>query len=381
MFFLLLVSSLFLWIIILILPWKPWSTKQAFEPLDSIINDISLRDVTVLIPARNEEEILSKTLPSVINQGDRLNIIVIDDQSDDKTREISQKLLNKYKYKINGVVIKGRKKPRQWSGKLWALHQGLERVKTEYVLLLDADIYLQHNILKSALKFLQENNLAMFSLMAMLKMDNLVERLFIPSFIYFFKLLYPFSLINKEKSFVAGAAGGFILTKTSILKEIDAFESLKGALIDDCTLAKLIKQKGYKIFLALTHGIASIRAYDSLGKIWQMVSRTAYTQLNYNPFLLIFVSFLMIISFFVPIVGIFSFNTKFVFISGCTLIIMAISYMPVLRYYGLNLFWAFSLSIVGIFYLFMTLSSAKNYYFGKKAEWKGRVYSKKVSKS
>ena len=371
----LLILSLILWTTILFLPWRPWSTKQSLEPLISI-KDVSLKEITVLIPARNEEDILKKTLPSVINQGFGLNIIVIDDQSNDNTKKVAEEILNKYKDKIKGVVLEGKKKPPKWSGKLWALQQGLEKVNTRYVLLLDADIYLKDKILKSALKYLKGNNLGMVSLMAMLRTDSFIERLFIPSFIYFFKLLYPFSLVNKKNSFVAGAAGGFILTKSSILKSIGAFESLKDALIDDCRLAQLIKKGGNSIFLALTHGVISIRSYNSLNKIWQMVSRTAYTQLKYNPFLLALVAFIMMIAFFMPLIGLFSFNVKAVFISTLTLLIMAISYMPILRYYGLSSLWAFSLPVVGIFYLFMTLSSAKNYYLGKKAQWKGRIYSK-----
>ncbi len=331
-----------------------------------------LDTLTVIIPARNEAQQLKISLPSVLCQGTGLTVLVVDDQSDDNTAEVSTKILNG-----QGEVIKGRPLPKGWTGKLWALEQGLKHVKTKYVLLMDADIVLERGLLPSVLSFMEKKGVDFFSLMAWLRMEYLTERFFMPAFVYFFKLLYPFKLANKKGNFVAAAAGGFILTKTKLLKEIGAFSTLKDSLIDDCTLAGRVKASGYTTFMGLTRCARSMRKYKNLATIWHMVERTAYTQLLYNPFLLILTTFLLVTCFIIPVIGLFSCNPLTLVISLTTLSIMYISYMPVLRYYGLNLFIGVTLPLVAGLYLAMTWSSAVRYYLGGGTAWKGRKYKNK----
>ena len=160
--------------------------------------------------------------------------------------------------------------PSGWSGKLWALQQGLQHVKTPLVLLLDADIELKPGIVGSLREHMQQYEVAFISLMAAPMMSNFWEKLLMPAFVYFFKLLYPFYLSNSGKSKVAAAAGGCILMQSRLLDEIGGFAAIKNELIDDCSLAKRIKSKGHKTWIRLTHSACSIRPYGNLGRsgIW-----------------------------------------------------------------------------------------------------------------
>jgi len=190
----------------------------------------------------------------------------------------------------------------------------------------------------------------MLSLMAHLKMQTAWEKLLMPAFIFFFKLLYPFHCSNKPGSKIAAAAGGCILLETNVLDELGGFNCIKDALIDDCSLAKQIKQNGHKIWTGLTHSAISIRSYDKLSTIWQMVTRTAYTQLAYSPFLLLLCTFLMVAAFGLPLVALLQTQSS-IFATGLiTLCLQVICYLPTLRYYSMNPVYALSLPLTGILY-------------------------------
>ncbi len=197
-------ASFAIWLSIWLLPWRPWSTGESLDAESfegKAIKDLS--DVTVLIPARNEADVIQETLQALNQQGEGLNVVVVDDQSEDNTAEIAkQSGLEKL------TIINGKPLESGWSGKLWALNTGFEHINTSYTLLLDADIKVCPNTLPVLLSKLKTENLDFLSLMAALRMQTTWEKVFMPAFIYFFKLLYPFHLSNKPKSFIAAAAGG-----------------------------------------------------------------------------------------------------------------------------------------------------------------------------
>lgn len=361
--------GLLIWIAILILPWRPWSTRESLDS-NPATKDLNLSNITVLIPARNEAETISETLNALKAQGEVLSVVLVDDQSTDNTAEIA-KAVNLDNLKI----IPGTPLESGWSGKLWALEQGRQQIKTPYLLLLDADIALTPKLIPTLLKTVQEQDLKMLSLMAHLKMQSNWEKLLMPAFIFFFKLLYPFHLSNKPNTPIAAAAGGCILLETTALEKLGGFNCIKDALIDDCSLAKQFKQQGHKIWMGLTHSAISIRSYDSLATIWQMVTRTAYTQLAYSPLLLLLCTLLMVAAFVLPIAALLQTKINLFLIGIVILSLQIICYLPTLRYYNMNPVYTLSLPFVGMLYLIMTWSSAFHYYFGKGAVWKDRHYN------
>ena len=360
-----------IWLTILLLPWRPWSTNEVLD-VSSPLPEVDLGDITVLIPSRNEAETIKATLPALTAQGRGLNIILIDDQSSDGTGQVARKAVDE-----NLLIIKGKSLPSGWTGKLWALEQGRSHIRTSFTLLLDADIEPLPGIIGELKRAMQERDVQLISLMAELRMDTFWEKLLMPAFIYFFKLLYPFRLSNTGTSRVAAAAGGCILLETRLLHEIGGFDALRGELIDDCALARRIKTLGYKTWIGLTHSVRSIRPYEKLRTIWEMVARTAFTQLNYSGLLLALCTAIMVLSFVVPGLGLFLPSGMAKFFSALGLAIMILCYLPTLKFYGLPGRWALALPLIGILYLAMTWTSAMRYWLGGGSHWKGRAYSKR----
>lgn len=359
-----------IWLTILLLPWRPWSTCEVLD-VSSPLPEVDLGDITVLIPARNEAETIKATLPALTAQGRGLNIILIDDQSSDGTVQVARKAVDE-----NLLIIKGKSLPSGWTGKLWALEQGRGHIRTPFTLLLDADIEPLPGIIGELKRAMQERDVQLISLMAELRMETFWERLLMPAFIYFFKLLYPFRLSNTGTSRVAAAAGGCILLETRLLHEIGGFDSLRGELIDDCALARRIKTLGYKTWIGLTHSVRSIRQYEKLRTIWEMVARTAFTQLYYSGLVLALCTAIMVLSFVVPGLGLFLPSGMAKFFSALGLAIMILCYLPTLKFYGLPGRWALALPLIGILYLAMTWTSAMRYWLGGGSHWKGRAYSR-----
>ncbi len=361
-------SVLALWIITLSLPWLPWRVREVLDADQSRSELSDLSDISVVIPARNEEEIIAKTLAALQEQGSGLKIILVDDESEDSTAEIAQSL-----QLADFQIISSKPLPAGWTGKLWAQQQGLDAVQTPLTLLLDADIQLTPGIIAALKSKQQSEQLQFVSLMAQLRLDSFWERLLMPAFIYFFKMLYPFALANKPGHWVAAAAGGCILVETDCLRQINAMESIKNAVIDDCTLAKQVKSAGYKTWVGLTHSVISQRPYQSLTEIWDMVARTAYSQLFYSVALLLLCTAVMFLMYIWPVLTLLYSGAQALY-GVLSLTIMMAIYVPTLRFYSLHWIWVLSLPVISGLYLLMTWTSAIRYWRGERSRWKGRVY-------
>lgn len=361
--------SLILWVIITLHPWLPWLTRESWDVGNiQSLKSVDLSDITVLIPARNEASVVGRTLRAIASQEGNPNVILIDDNSEDNTKAIAESVEG-----LNLTVVENQPLKPGWSGKLWALENGRRHVETPYTLLLDADIEIEPGVIAGLKQKLLNTDYSFVSLMAKPSLNRFWERLLMPAFIYFFKLLYPFRVANSKSRWVSAAAGGCILLKTSILEDIGGFKALKKTLIDDCTLAKKTKEAGYQTWLGLTHSVKSIRPYSGIKKIWDMVARTAYTQLHYSLLLLLFCTLLMILAYIVPVVALLSFSTPKFWFGLIALLFMFITYLPTLRYYRLSPIFLFSMPIVGALFLAMTWTSAIRYWKGERMRWRGRT--------
>lgn len=358
-----------IWASIVAAPWRAWGTHEALDSAGPA-PEADLSDVTVLIPARNEADVIGRTIGALGQQGRGLKVVLVDDQSDDGTATIAEAARGN----ADLTVLKGAPLPADWAGKLWALEQGRRHVKTPLTLLLDADIELAPGTIATLLRHKHERGLQLVSLMARLNMVNFWERLLLPAFVYFFMLLYPFALSNSRNRLIAAAAGGFILVDSAVLDEIGAFDSLRGALIDDCTLARRVKQRGHRTWLGLTHSAVSLRAEHSLGDMHHMVTRTAFTQLGYSTLLLLAVTVIFAAAFWLPIVAAVAAPVPAGWVAMATLVAMFASYVPVLRYYQLPPRLTLAMPFIASLYLGMTWSSAIRYWRGVRSRWKGRTY-------
>jgi hopene-associated glycosyltransferase HpnB len=358
----------FIWLAIILLPWRPWETREVMDSA-SASPDADLSEITVLIPARNEAEVIGATLSSLKTQDHDLAIVMVDDRSTDGTVTVAQ---------TSGIqnlrIISGLPLPADWSGKLWALEQGFHHVNTPLTLLMDADIELLPSTLGVLRQKLKENHVHFISLMSQMRMVSFWERLLMPAFVYFFKMLYPFRLSNSSFTRVAAAAGGCILLETRLIKEIGGFKAIRKELIDDCALAKRVKSLGYRTWMGLTHSVHSLRSYEKLAGIWNMVARTAFCQLRYSATLLVGSTAIMLMVFWLPVAGLFFPAASAKIISACALAAMILSYLPTLKFYRLSRGWALALPLIASLYLAMTWSSAIRFWVGAGSPWKGRFY-------
>ncbi len=365
------VASATLWVAALLAPWRAWSTRERLEP-DPRAGPLTPDEcaaVTVLIPARDEAGIIGRTIAAVRAQGTAIPILVVDDQSRDETAVVARTAGGD-----QCEVIAGDPLPAGWVGKMWALEQGRRRVRTPLVLLLDADIELCPGMLAALLARRGADGRALVSLMAQLEMASRWERLLIPAFVYFFKLLYPFRISNSRSSVVAAAAGGCVLVETAAIERIGGFGAIRGALIDDCALARAVKDAGGRTWIGLTHGAVSARRMPTLGSIWRMVVRSAFAQLRYSALLLLLCVALLLLAFWAPLAALLSHDRRVWEAGVVALAAMLATYVPILRFYRLSPLWALTLPLAGTLYLGMTVSSALQAWRGVRSQWKGRVY-------
>lgn len=362
------------WLAVLLLPSRPWSTRERLQPDSADPVDPGL--VTALIPARNEAAAIASTLAALAQQGPGLKLVLIDDESDDGTAEVAVEANRQLDQPLDLTVIAGQPLAAGWSGKLWALSQGLPAVKTRFTLLIDAEIELAPGMLAALLDKARREQRGLVSIMARLRCEGFWEKLLVPAFVYFFKLLYPFARVSSPRHATAAAAGGCILVRTEALHRIGGFAAIHDALIDDCTLARRIKQAGFPIWLGLSDAVSSSRPYPDLAGFRRMVTRTAFTQLYYSWLLLLLVTAIMLLMFVAPVLLLLGgAGAEMRFLGAAALLAMSASYWPVVRFYGLSPWWVFSLPLAGALYLTMTIESALAHARGTTARWKGRHYS------
>ncbi|HHT9106042.1 MAG TPA: glycosyltransferase [Candidatus Wujingus californicus] len=365
--------SAFTWLIIILMPAR-WKMSECWEPSNDLIKISSeLPSLTVIVPARNESKTLPLTLPSWLNQDyQKTEIIIVNDNSSDNTAECAKAIASNSNKNVQ--IINGTEPPSGWSGKLWALQQGINVSSGEWLLFTDADILHNQNVWSGLVSKALSEQHAMVSLLAFLNTHGIWAGLLIPAFIYFFHFLYPFKKVKYLRSGIAAAAGGCILISRHTLKRIGGIEAYHDAWIDDLALAKLIKRAGFSISLSFTKSVISIRQYCKLSDVWNMVARTAFTQLQYSWFTLFGTVVGMSIQFLVPLFGIIvSIINSFPVIgvlSFLAFIFMSITYTPTLFFYDLSIYRVLALPLAGFLYIAMTLTSAVNYFEGKR-DWRG----------
>jgi len=322
----------------------------------------------VVIPARNEADTIERTVRSLKQQAwpSDLRVLVVDDQSDDSTAALAGA--------AGAEVITGEPLPPGWTGKLWAVAQGVERAladSPDYLLLTDGDIEHAPDSIASLVSRAEAWKLDLASFMVRLRTDNFAERLLLPAFVFFFLKLYPPRWISQSGSRTAGAAGGCILIRPAALLRIGGIAAIRGHLIDDCALAREVKHRG-RIWMGLTSTTRSVRAYDGFADVRSMVSRTAFTQLRHSTILLAgTVAGLALTYLAAPVL---------VLAGGWPSLLgiaiwggMSASYIPTLLFYRLSPLWALLLPLTASFYAVATLESAIRYWRGAGGVWKGRV--------
>lgn len=360
------IMSLVCWLLVVLAPWRAWWCRECLA--DGVDRAVRTEDLAVLIPARDEADVLARTLCCLAAQSSAApSVTVIDDQSSDGTASVAKA--------AGARVIDGAPLPSGWTGKLWALEQARRVITADWLLLLDADIELKQGALAALRARAVDGQCQLVSAMAWLRMDSVWERCLMPAFIFFFKLLYPFALSNSPRAPVAAAAGGCVLIKASVLDDMGGFGAIREAVIDDCSLAKAVKAHGYRTWIGLARNVTSLRRYDALSPIWQMITRTAFAQLRYSAGLLGLCVIGLVLMFWVPVAGLFFPVSRWWAVGAC--VAMAVSYWPTLRFYARSPLWVLAMPLIGTLFLAMTGHSAWRYWRGLRSRWKNRDYHRR----
>lgn len=377
--------SLFIWLFLMLF-WGGFWRANCRITTESDRTLAEYPTVWAVVPARNEAEVIATSLTSLLNQDypGELKVVLVNDNSSDRTSEIVQATANLCNESERLKIIAGKPLAEGWKGKLWAMHQGISYAQAQtpsptYFLFTDADIQHDPNNLRQLVTKAEKENLDLVSLMVRLQCQSFWEKLLIPAFVFFFQKLYPFPWVNDSGKAIAAAAGGCILISNEALTKIGGIAAIKDALIDDCSLAHAVKSQDRNIWLGLSETTHSLRGYDNLKVIWDTVARTAYNQLAYSPLLLIGTVIGMTLVYLTApvcsIVGLITGNWTIVAISAVTWLLMITAYLPTVKLYKLSFAWTVALPAIAFLYTLMTIDSAIKHYRGLGGAWKGRTYS------
>jgi hopene-associated glycosyltransferase HpnB len=331
--------------------------------------------IAVVMPARNEAEVIGESVDSLLQQrcADCIHIFVVDDNSADGTAAVAREAALSRAPADRLTVISGQPLPPGWTGKLWAVQQGIEqalRLHPQFLLLTDADIRHSPENVATLVALAESGGYDLASFMVKLHHRSMAEKLLIPAFVFFFFMLYPPEWIRDPRRRTAGAAGGCTLIRPEALARAGGMAAIRGEIIDDCALAAAVKRSGGKVWLGVTADTCSIRAYGSFADIERMIARTAFNQLRHSAWLLIAALVGLALVFQLPVTLLFS----RVWLIGVTAyLLMFAAYLPMVRFYGLHALWALTLPFAAAFYMWATVHSAIKYWTGRGGEWKGRA--------
>jgi glycosyltransferase involved in cell wall biosynthesis len=425
------VLTLLIWLYLFLLHGQFWRISRILVPgsnrvtgaarSSTAVEATSLR-ITVVIPARDEADVVGRCVTSLLRQqggSNVLHIFLVDDASSDATAEIARTAAQAAGKAEQLTVIAGRPLVPGWSGKLWAVQQGIEkarewqpsntqhdvvskqspglesetrpcRVSTpgsltpstadrtaggpDFFLLTDADIEHSPDSIATLVAIAQSGRYDLVSFMVKLYCRTLAERALIPAFVFFFLKLYPPAWIANPRRSMAGAAGGSILIRPEALARAGGIEAIRGEVIDDCALARRVKESGGKIWLGMAKETRSIRSYGSFAGIGRMISRGAFNQLKHSAWMLLLAVVGLTATYLLPpLLAIFSHRMTPALLGAAAWALMAACFYPMVRFYRLSPLWVVALPLVAVFYMGAAVHSAIRYWSGRGGQWKGRV--------
>lgn len=339
--------------------------------------------VVAVVPARDEADVIGQALTSLFAQDypGSFHIVLVDDGSTDSTAAAARTAARAYGAEAKLTLVLGAERPAGWTGKLWAMEQGIAQAAgdgmPDYFWFTDADIAHAPETLRTLARRAETGRLVLVSLIARLHCAHAAERLLIPAFVYFFALLFPFNWVNDPARRTAAAAGGCMLVRTNALCSVGGLTAIRGRIIDDCALARMLKPLG-PIWLGLTARVVSLRRYRAIAEIRDMVARSAYAQLGFSPALLAATLLGMLVLFAAPILLVLVGPGSARLVGLAIWLIMSASFHPILRFYRVSPLWAFMLPAIGSLYASFTAHSALEFWRGKGGMWKGRIQAERA---
>src|SRR5215831_774487 len=356
------VLTLLIWTYLVFARGGFWRISPAMPPLQQGAADRAsspggdpLR-IAVIIPARNEADVVDRVVRSLLRQSGQnvIHIFLVDDGSTDSTAQVSRAAAMAIGHAENLTVVPGTPLPSGWSGKLWALEQGIELARPtnpDFFLFTDADIKHAPDSVATLVSIAKAGPYDLASFMVKLHCQSVAEKLLIPAFIYFFFKLYPPAWTANPRRTTAGAAGGCIFIRPAALEKAGGIAAIRQEVIDDCALAARVKHAGGRLWLGASATTRSIRPYEGFSGIGRMISRSAFNQLRHSTLLLLLSMAAMFVTYLLPLLVVASHRVAPAVLGGTAWLLMVLSYLPVLRLYRLNPLWALVLPLAALFYV------------------------------
>ncbi len=368
-------ASLAIWIYLVFLRGAFWRLRDLDSSSQAPV--LPAYSVAVIIPARNEADVVGQAVRSLVEQNyaGSLHVFLVDDESSDDTATIALQVAERAGRSDRLTVVRASPVPDGWTGKMWALSEGLREAaafKADYFLLADADIVHAPGNVATLLARARNGSFDMVSLLAKMPCQSAAERALIPAFVFFFFMLYPPAWVSRSRRRTAAAAGGCLLIRSEILARIGGIREIRGEVIDDCSLAREVKQNGGRVWLGMAADTYSLRGYETWAEFGWLISRTAFAQLNHSTLLLAGTVAAMAITYLAPPVLLLT-GARAAAMGLGSWLLMMIAFWPTLRFYRRSPLWSLVLPLIAAFYLGATLHSAIRYWQGRGGLWKGRI--------
>ena len=341
-------------------------------------NNTNSKLVSILIPARNEEDVIESTIKSITNQSyQNYELIILDDNSSDATKSIIQKhaKLNHRIEQINGSPL-----PSGWLGKNWACHQLSEKAKGEYILFIDADTNIDKFILQDSIVALQKEKIDLLTLVPGRDTKLIADHAMKKIISWFIVCWLPMKLaINLNAPFLSATFGQFMLFKKSSFTQIGGFIAIKDNPVDDFQLGRNIKRNLFKWMLYDAAFRITTRTYNTNKDLISGYSKNIFPALGYSISIFLII-FLILLSFVIgstlPIVLYFLgllHNQELILLCITLLILLFISWEIVTIRFKYSIFTPFSFPILISLVLLLALRSFIDNVFYS-LTWKGRSY-------
>lgn len=274
---------------------QPWRYRWSGPGEDT---GETLPPVSIIVPARNEADVLPNCLPTILEQNyPEFEVIVVDDQSTDDTKKVLKQFDHGHL-----TIVDGESRPdSSWQGKPWAAHQGYRKANHDWLLFTDADMEFSPGLLKSIMSEAVDRPDRLHSLLPVTRTGGILEPMLVPLLGLVLSLLYPLHLVNDPNRSEALAAGGFLLFSRTLYDQVGGHREVQTSIAEDRELARRVRDAGNPIWLRTTDNLTT-RMYTSELETVEGLTKHLLEGLENRIYLLILLVGMFVYTHLLPLV-------------------------------------------------------------------------------